>query len=62
MSNSLRVNVAVAAFALLLFGLVGLVSGRLDVAGGLGWDGAMYARMVTGHLSDRTPKMPLAQT
>ena len=54
MSKSLRVNVAIATFALVLFGLVGMASGRLDVHGGLGWDGEMYARMVTGRLSDGT--------
>ena len=50
----MRANVASAAFALLLFQLVGMASGRLDVHGGLGWDGEMYARMVTGRLSEGT--------
>jgi len=43
MPNSLRANVAIAAFALLLFHLVGTASGRLDVREELGWDGSMYA-------------------
>src|SRR5215216_5594833 len=55
MPNSMRVNVASAAFALVLFHLVGMASGRLDVRNGLGWDGSMYARMVTGRLSDGSP-------
>jgi hypothetical protein len=55
MSNTWRVNVAIAAFALLLFHLVGMATGRVQERGGLGWDGSMYARMVSGKLSDGSP-------
>jgi len=59
MSNSMRANVASAAFALVLFQLVEMASGRLAVNGGLGWDGEMYARMVTRRLSDGTANTAL---
>lgn len=41
-------NVRCAALALLLFAVANVVTGRLDVERGLGWDGEHYARVLRG--------------
>ena len=59
------IDAAIALVAVLLFHLVSLASGKLDVSGGLGWDGEGYARMATQALTEGTantqarPLLPL---
>lgn len=51
-ASPLRVNLALALFGVLLFGVVNGTSGRVPANDGYGWDGRQYAHMVTGRLVD----------
>jgi hypothetical protein len=52
---ALKLNLSIALFALALFHVVSLASGKITEGDGLGWDGRAYARMVTGSLDDGSP-------
>ncbi len=47
-----RTCFAAAAFAVLLFHVVSIASGKVEESGGRGWDGQGYARMTTDALTD----------
>jgi hypothetical protein len=51
----LRSNLLIALSAVLVFQLVSFSSGKLDAVQGLGWDGFIYGRMVTGELANGSP-------
>jgi hypothetical protein len=58
----MRTNVLIALCGVLLFHVVSLVSGKVANGDGLGWDGRLYAQMVTGQLdggSANTQTRPL---
>jgi hypothetical protein len=44
-------NIAIATVAVAVFGAVFVSSGKVDAGDGLGWDGRLYARMVTDGLA-----------
>jgi hypothetical protein len=48
----MRTNVLIALCGVLLFHVVSLVSGKVANGDGLGWDGRLYAQMVTGQLDE----------
>jgi hypothetical protein len=48
----LTASVAAAVFAVLLFHVVSIASGKVEDSGGRGWDGEGYARMATVALTD----------
>lgn len=58
-------NAVIAVVGLTLFGIVNVLSGRVEANDGLGWDGRQYAHMVTDRLADGTastqtrPLLPL---
>jgi hypothetical protein len=45
-------NVRLAVLALLLFAFAEVVTGRLDVEAGIGWDGVHYVRALEGRLAE----------
>jgi hypothetical protein len=53
--HAMRANIAISVCAVAIFGVVSLASGKLDALEGLGWDGFIYARMLTGELADGSP-------
>jgi len=65
--SRLTVNVLVVLVAGLVYASLGFLSSRTSVNGGLGWDGPVYAAMVTDHDTQRgsainklVPAFPLA--
>jgi hypothetical protein len=55
MSMSVARNILLALCAVLVFHAVTMASGRVSEAGGLGWDGRLYAQMVKGSMTEGSP-------
>ncbi len=50
MNGTRSENLRLALLAPVLLGVAGVITGRIEVAGGAGWDGELYVKALQGHL------------